>query len=147
MLLLNCYLKKNIVYIPTLARVKTGGYLIVEPISVVPASDTAGLRNALKAAVTREMLVVPSFPPREQQANPAILKYAHEKSYSAFVRGASAWHVDDRDGVYRIFPQKKGQPRGWVDDIDRMVEFPPGTAVDEVCDRLVSMMQAAPGVA
>ncbi len=143
MLILNCYLKKNTVYIPTLAQVKTGGYLIIEPVSVVPVSSTASLKEALEVAIDREMPVVPSFPPREQQAKPTILKYAHEKSYSAFVRGAFAWHVDGRDGVYKIFPQKKGQPRGWVDDKDRMVAFPPGTAADEVCDRLISMIQAA----
>jgi hypothetical protein len=143
MLILNCYLKKNTVYIPTLAKVKTGGYLIIEPVFVVNVSNTLNLKETLKAAIDREMPVVPSFPSREQQAKPTILKYAHEKSYSAFVRGAFAWRLDDRDGVYKIFPQRKGQPRGWVDDTDRMVEFPPEATADEICDRLISMIQTA----
>jgi len=51
--------------------------------------------------------------------------------------------IDGRDGAWKIVPQKSPPDRSRVDDLDRVIAFPPGTSIDEVCERMVALGQAA----
>jgi hypothetical protein len=145
-LIASCYLRRGIAYIPTKGQIGTGHYRDVDPVAVVSVPDTDDLRNALRETFARGNPIVSSLP-RYDRPDPVVLKYAGVKTFSAFARGTLVWRVEEREDVFKIVPQKNGQPRGWVDDNERTVEFPPGAVVDEVCDRLISMIQAAAGVA
>ncbi|MGB7078463.1 MAG: hypothetical protein WBD53_14840 [Xanthobacteraceae bacterium] len=57
--------------------------------------------------------------------------------------GASCWSIYEKDGVFQIEPFRV-HPRGyWAPDRDRFIEFQAGTAVDEVIDRMIAVLQDA----
>ena len=37
-MLYNCFLKKGVVYVPTVAKLQTGAYTDIEPVAVVPVA-------------------------------------------------------------------------------------------------------------
>jgi len=86
--------------------------------------------------------VVPE-PPIDGPEDFALLKYAGAKSVAAFDRGARTWRLSDHGSQYRIIASKPGRVRGWQDDLDNIVIFPPGTELDEVIDRAIAILQAA----
>jgi hypothetical protein len=51
------------------------------------------------------------------------------------------WNITDRNGLYQIRVDQPMQPRGWHEDKTKKVEFPPGTPVEDVIDRLIAMIQ------
>ena len=120
---------------------KTGGYQDIEPVAVIPLSDTAGLRVAFREMFLRGNPVIPTFVGRD--VPPVVLKFAGLKSFTAFARGTLVWVIDGRDGVWKIVPQKKGPERGWQYDFDRIMPQPPGTSIDELSERVVAVLQAA----
>lgn len=44
------YLRNGIVYVPTIGK-RGGAYIVMEPVAVVPAPDTEGLRRAFADAI------------------------------------------------------------------------------------------------
>jgi hypothetical protein len=64
------------------------------------------------------------------------------KSWGAFARGASPWAIEKRDGKYRII-RYRWEPNNWVQDPEQTVEFPPGTTLDQVIDRMIAILQEA----
>jgi hypothetical protein len=135
-----CYLRKGIVYLPTMGKVEPGFYMHTEPVAVVPVSDTADLRRALADTLRRGNPRVVA-PPRHLYPPPLILKYAGVKSYSTFTRGASAWHISKERTGWEIVGQRKGSSRGWVNDPEQKVRLAPEAGIDEVCDRMVEILQ------
>ncbi len=143
-MLVSCTLKKGIAYIPTVARTQAGFYITCEPVAVVPAADTEGLRRALQNSLTREIAVIPT-PKRDAYPPPVLPKYAGEKTWSAFMRGASEWDIYEKEGNYQITPWVK-DPEGsasWVPDSDHKIAFSPNTARDAVIDRMIAILQRA----
>jgi len=137
----SCYLRKGIVYMPTPGKIHRGPYYDIEPVAVVTASDTMGFRRALLEVIDRGNPEVP-IPSPEDVAKPLLPKYAGVKSYAAFANGAHLWGVWDHGGFYTIVPKKRMQPRGWVDDTDQAVTFPPDASIDDLCEKLIEMVQA-----
>jgi hypothetical protein len=141
-MLYHCYVRKSLVFVPTVAKVERGGpYSDVEPVAVVPVSDTAGLRHAFRETIARGNPIVPvvlryDLPP------PILLKYAGVKNWSAFARGTVTWGIIETDGAYRIIGYRKRADRGWEQDPDQVVKLPPGSSVDEVIERMIAIVQA-----
>jgi hypothetical protein len=143
-MLLSCTLKSGIVYVPTVARTEAGFYMIREPVAVVPAPNTEALRRALHDVMARGNAIIPT-PKRNAYPPPVLPKYAGEKTWSAFMGGASEWKIKEKDGSYQII-QYRENPKGdgsWVEDRDRKIEFAPGTTADNVIDRMIAILQAA----
>jgi len=135
-------LRKGIVYVPTMGEMDKGFYRGVEPVAVIPASNTDALRQALGATIARGNPHVPMLKRREWP-DPVVLKYAGVKNWSAFERGMRLWSITERAGEFRIAEQKKQSDRMWRDDPDQIVSFPSGTLIDEVIDRMVAILQNA----
>jgi hypothetical protein len=55
-MLYSCFLKKGVVYVPTVAKLQTGAYTDIEPVAVVPVSNTESLRRAFLDAIARRTL-------------------------------------------------------------------------------------------
>jgi hypothetical protein len=143
-MLFTCYLRNKIVYVPTMGRRKSEPvYSTIEPVSVVPLENAEGVRNALLEAIARGNITIPTPDRQALRAPPLILKYAGVKSWSAFFRSASTWSITEDDGVYKIgFWRKK--PRGyWEPDLEHEIQFPAGTTVDDVVDRMIGIIQEA----
>jgi hypothetical protein len=141
-MLYSCYLKNAIVYVPTVAKLKTGAYTDVEPVAVVPASNTEAVYQALFDAIERKNPVVPN-PPKDNWPPPILLKYSGAKTWSAFARGASTWSVKEKEGKYQIVGHRTHGRGYWEEDPEQKIEFPPGTAVDQVIARMITILQHA----
>ena len=138
----NFYLRKGIAYIPTMGKMEKGFYRGVEPVAVVAASNTEELRKALQSTIARGNPTVPMLRRREWPP-PVLLKYAGVGSWSAFERGMSLWSISDQDGVFQIAGKSK-QPDGmWKDDPELTISFPPGTTIDDVIERMITILQDA----
>jgi hypothetical protein len=137
----NYYLLKNIVYLPTWgAFTKTGALRVVEPVGVVPLSNTVGLRAAFREVLARGNPAVP--PLFGDQLNQRILpKYTGVKSDRAFYRRAESWSIEEKDGLYKIIGKQRRPDAGWKDDPKQTIDFPPGTKVDDVIDRAIALME------
>jgi hypothetical protein len=141
---MNCgvYLRNGILYLPTMGKMEEGFYRGVEPVAVVPVSNTAEAGEALQTMISRGNPIVPMLRRREIPP-PVLLKYAGVKRWSEFERGMQFWTIDEKDGCFRIAGQRKHQDRGWRDDTEQIVSFPPGTEVGEIIDRFIAILQNA----
>jgi hypothetical protein len=139
-MLYNCYLRPNIVYVPTVGR-RGGAYTDIEPVSVVPITNADGLHRALLDAIARKNPAVPlqkgKWPP------PVVLKYAGVKTWSTFARDASAWNIQEKEANYRIVGYRKHPDGYWVEDHEKKIEFPRGTTIEAVVDRMIDILQEA----
>jgi hypothetical protein len=134
------HLRNGIVYIPTMAKMDKGFYRGVEPVAVVSVSNTDALRQAIVETIARGNPDAPMLRRREWPA-PVVLKYAGVRSWSAFERGAQFWTIEGRNGRFQIAGQRQ-QPDGmWNDDPDRTITLPVGTPIDEVAQRMISILQ------
>ncbi len=138
----NCYAKKGTVYVPTVVKLQTGLYMDVEPVAVVPIVDTHGLRRAFLKAIARGNVVVPN-PPQDKWPPPVLPKYAGVKTWSAFARGASLWSIKEQDGNYKIAGYRSPRAGYWEPDPEQKIEFPPGSSVDAVVERMIEILQHA----
>ena len=138
---LTCYLRGKVVYLPTLGKIGTGFYRYIEPVETAPVSEDADLRQALLETIRRGNPTVPNVR-RSDHQEPVLPKYAGLKSWSAFARGATPWSVSDETGLYQIIGQRKRPDRGWEDDPDQTITLPAGSTVDDLCDRLIAILQA-----
>ena len=135
-------LHNGVVHIPTSYR---GGFFIEDaPIESVPVEQTDELRQAILVAIGR------GNPPISQDdANTRVgrkdrplLKAAGVRSWYVLDRQtAGLWSSTDRNGVYEIRVDQPMEPRGWHEDKSKRVQFPPGTSVEDVITRLITMIQ------
>jgi hypothetical protein len=139
-MLYKSYLRNGTVYVPTIGN-RGGVYIVMEPVAVVPAADTQGLRRAFAAAIGRGN---PELPVIKGEELPTImLKYTGTKSWPAFVRSTLNWNIGVIDDRYQIVGHFLRPDGGWAEDHDHKIKFPPGTGADVVIDRMVAILQEA----
>lgn len=143
-MLITCFLRDGVVYLPTVARRASGPiYTDIEPIVVVRLDDLVAVRQALQDSQKKGNPIIPDSDPRELRPPPIILKYARVRSWSTFFRTAWTWSIRDDDGLFKIISYRK-HPRGyWEQDLAQEIKFPPGTTVDDVVDRMIAILQEA----
>ena len=134
------YLRKGTVFLPTLGKMDRGPYRDIEPVDVVPVSDTEGLRRALGATIARGNPPIGPYP--RPYPPPVVLKYAGLKSWHAFARGAQPWSIRGKNGIFQIVGHRM-HPNGWVEDPNQTIHFPAGTTLDDVIDRMIAILQTA----
>jgi hypothetical protein len=141
-MLYTCYLRQGVVYVPTVGK-RGAVYTMIEPVAVVPATDTEGVRRAFLDAIARKNVAVLPHVKGTKWPRPVLLKYAGVRSWSAFARGTSLWHIEGNEGAYKIIGNRL-HPKGyWVEDRDQKIEFPPGSTTDDVIDRMIAILQEA----
>jgi hypothetical protein len=141
-MLLLCYLRRNVVYVPTVVELKTGAYMNVEPVAVIPVADTDCLRRVIGEALAKGNAIVPP-PPKDNWPPPLLPKYAGVKTWSAFARGALLWSIREKDGGYQIVPYRD-HPDGYLAE-DRELTFalPAGSSAEDAVDRMIAILQNA----
>jgi hypothetical protein len=141
---MNChlYLRKGMVYLPTMGKIDEGIYRAVEPVAVVSASDIDGIRQALEETIARGNPTARLLR-RSEYPSPLLLKYATVKSWPAFERGMTFWIVNKEDGVFQITGQSKRSDGGWRPDPERTIVFSPSSTTDNVIDRMIGIVQEA----
>jgi hypothetical protein len=134
------YLRKGKVFIPTFGLVDKGLYRDIEPVAVVDVSDAEALRRAFHETITRGNPPTGQYPRPYPQ--PVVVKHAGMKNWSTFARGASPWMIELLDRTCRIVGHRR-EPNNWAEDPEQSVEFPQGTTLDEVIDRMIAILQEA----
>lgn len=136
------YLRKGVLFLPTTAVVEHGLYRDIEPVAVVPISNTEGVRAAIRAVIARGNPPAPHFS-GGKYPKPILLKYAGLRTWSEFARGALNWNIEDEGGIYSIVGYRK-HPKGyWEQDHDNQIAFPPKSSVDNVIERMIEVLQSA----
>jgi len=141
-MLFHSYLRNGVAYVPTVVRLQTGAYVDVDPVAVVTVANTEGLRRAFLDTIARKNAIVPP-PPKDNWPPPVLLKYAGVKTWSAFARDASVWSIEEIDGDYLIAGYRTHHKGYWEEDPNQKTNFPPGTAVGDVIDRIIAILQDA----
>jgi len=141
---MNChiYLRNGIVYLPTMGKMDKGFYRGIEPVAVVPASNTEALRHALGETIARGNPRVPMLR-RSEWGPPVLLKYAGVKSWSTFERNMLLWDIKEDAGCFRIESNSKRPDGMWLEDPKQTIKFAPGTGMDSVVDRMIAILQEA----
>jgi hypothetical protein len=142
------YLRKGTAYVPTVAQTEAGFYTDIEPVAVIPVTDSRALEIAIKVVMNKGNPIVPT-PTRAAFPKPIVLEYAKVKSWSAFEKDALNWTIVEEAGNYKIKPaRKRADGIGWEADPDRVEALPPGTTHDDIARRIASLLaQAAVGLA
>ena len=142
-MLWNLYLRKDTVYLPTVAETDAGFFLDIEPVEVAAAGDIDALQHAVKQAIGRGNPKVPT-PTRGAFPKPVVLKYANVKSWSAFAQSSSNWNIVEKNGLYQITRGRKHpEGGGWEPDPTSTEDFPAGIGIDEIARRVASSVQLA----
>jgi hypothetical protein len=116
----------------------------IEPVSVLPVSDTDGLRRALRETVARGNPLVPKKHLDAYDKGERITsKYLGIKTPGEFNRRARCWDLFERDGLYEISGYKDGPIGRRVDRHDHVEPFPAGTSLETVIDRMIAILQSA----
>lgn len=136
------YLRSGLVFIPTTGFVQRAFYRIVEPVSVVPVSDGDAVHRALSETMARGNPKV-TAPQPSDRSPPFLTKYAGVKNWSTFVRNASLWGIDERDGNFGIYAYRRDPPNGWVRHKSRDETFQSGTPREKVIDRMIAILREA----
>jgi hypothetical protein len=140
------YLRKGLVYVPTVAQTEAGFYLGIEPVDVVPVADTEALQRAIWRAINAGNPKI-ATPTRAYFPEPVLLRYANVKSWPVFERSALFWSVAKKNGSYEISRGRKRSDRGWEDYPAQIQTMPPGSGLHEISHRIASLIQASAGTA
>jgi hypothetical protein len=135
------YLRKGIVFVPTMGLVPGGPYRDMDPVGVAPLSNLDAVRQALRDAISRGNPPAPRYPPGGHP-QPVVVKYAGVKSWSAFARGTLPWGIDEREGKYQIIGYRR-DPDGWRQDPEQKVDLPVGSTANDTINRLIAILQDA----
>lgn len=135
----DCYLRQGTVFLPTVGRVSKIVFFSVEPVAVVPVSNTDALRTALQETIKRGNPAVEY----DRSAPPVLCKYAGVKSWNMFARNASLWVMDDTNGSLRIEPNSRDSRGAFTPDRNAVETLPPGSTVDDLIDRMIAILQNA----
>jgi hypothetical protein len=136
------YLRRGVVYLPTMAKVLTGGGQEIEPVEKASVSDETALRHAIKETLARGNPVLASYSYADNP-DPWVIKSAKVKSFGEFAQGAMLWIMVEKDGVYEIRGQMKRPYKGWVPDPKNKIDLPSGSTSDDWVDRMIIILQAA----
>lgn len=139
-MLWHLYLKKGTAYVPAVGQAEAGFYTEIEPVSVVPVTDSGALQSAIKNAISKGNPIVPT-PPRAEK--PVVLKYANVKSWSAFEKDTLTWKIFEKAGRYEIKPGRRHPDGGWEDDLNRIESLPAGATLDDVAGRVAALLVEA----
>jgi hypothetical protein len=141
-MLVECYLREGIVYVPTVARRASSPiYTTIEPIAVVPLNDPDAVRAALLDSVKKGNAIIPDPDPQALRVPPIILKYARVRSWSAFFRTAWSWSITQEHRAYQILGYSK-HPKGyWEEDQSQKIQFPPQATPEDVVDCMLAILQ------
>jgi hypothetical protein len=137
---LKAYLRKGRVFIPTIGLVTRGLYRDIEPVTIVDVSETGTLRRSLSETAARGH--PPTGPYPRPNPLPLVAKYAGVKRWGDFARGASPWTIEERNGIYTIVGYRR-EPNNWAEDPEQTINFPLGTGLDQVIDRMIEILQSA----
>ena len=72
-----------------------------------------------------------------------MLKYTGTKSWAAFARSTLTWDIREAEGRYKIVGYRLHTDGYWVEDKNQKIEFPPGTTLDKVINRMIAILQDA----
>jgi hypothetical protein len=138
------YLRKQVVLVPTTGKLDGEPvYREMEPVEVVPLSNTDDVREALHSAVARGNPPAPRYSPGNFPP-PVVLRYAGVKSWSAFERGTLTWTIEQTDGTYQIVGYRHHPRKGyWEPDPEQKIELPRHSTVDDVIERMIAILQDA----
>jgi len=135
----DCYLRLGTVFLPTVGQVNKIVFFSVEPVAVVPVSNTGALRTALQETIKRGNPTVKY----DRSAPPILCKYAGVKSWNTFARNASLWVMHETDGVLRIGSNLRDSRGAFTPDKDAIETLPAGSTVDDLIDRMIAILQEA----
>jgi hypothetical protein len=135
----DCYLRQGIVLLPTVGKVNQVVHFLVEPVAVVPVSNTGALRTALQQTIKRGNPIVKY----DRLAPPILCKYAGVKSWNTFARNASLWVMDETDGTLRIEPNTRESNGAFTPDKDAAEKLVAGSTIDDLIDRMIAILQKA----
>lgn len=136
------YLRKGVVFVPTVARTEAGYYMGIEPLRVVPVDDSAAVQAAIKDAMSAGNPIVPT-PTRANFPESNLLKYAKVRSWSAFEKNALNWTIDENAGIYKICPGRRHPEGGWEDDPERIETLPADATIEQVARRVAALLADA----
>jgi hypothetical protein len=136
------YLRRGVVYLPTTAKVLTGGGQEIEPVEKAAISDETALRQAIRETLARGNPVLASYSYADNP-EPWVIKSAKVKSFGEFAQGTLLWIIVEKDGAYEIRPQKKVPYKGWIPDPDRKIALPEGSDEGDLIDRMIAVLNEA----
>jgi hypothetical protein len=138
------YLRKGIVYLPTVGKMGQGFYRNIEPVAKIPVVNTDALHQAIAAALKAGNPEVP-IPPRRNWPRPIIPKHAGVKSWSAFEHGMQLWSLEEKDSTLVFDTHFKSPNRMWVRTPEKQISFAAATPANEVIGHVVATLQKAAG--
>ena len=133
------YLRQGTVFLPTVGQVNKIVYFLVEPVAVIPVSNTGALRTAIHETIKRGNPAVQY----DRSAPPIFCKYAGVKSWGAFARNASLWVMDETDGKLRIEPNTRDSRGAFTPDKAAVETLPDGATIDDLIERMITILQEA----
>jgi hypothetical protein len=138
-----CYLRRGVVYIPTLVQIGPGGHhRQVEPISVIPVDQTPELLSAVRKRMTGvEKVLRPDNP--VLQISRGVYELAGLKSWAPFNRTAQNWTLSFHDGIYEIQGFRLARGGAWLPDPEQHDILPADTTIDAACAQMIRTMELA----
>jgi hypothetical protein len=134
------YLRKKTVYVPTVAQTEAGYFMDIDPVEVIPVTESEVIQRAIMAVINKGNPIV-ATPTRANFPTPVVLKYANVKTWSAFEKGTLSWTIERKSGNYQIRPKPDRGNQGSGEDATQIDLLPPGTGPDGLARRIIASIQ------
>ena len=134
------YLRKGIVYITTYGY-DGGLWVEIEPVSAIPLTNAVDLRQAIRKTIERGSPIIDIRPGTHQGS--IVAEHAGIRSWSAFMRDATSFSLSRRkNSAYKIETYRKmARGSAYEPDDSQTVVLPGDTDIDQVCDRMIEILQ------
>lgn len=140
MMLWHVYLRKGVIFVPTVAKTDAGFFMDIDPVTVVDSANHEGVVDAIKATISKGNPTV-ATPTRGTFPKPVVLPYANVKSWVTFEKNAFCWKISRNELGFQLRPQRKNFAGGWEDDPGQSRSFDGERSVDELASSIADQVQ------
>ncbi len=136
-IIISCWIRKGIVYLPTFYRSPEGLGITEAPLSIIPIHDKKNLEVELKKRFEIGNQIIEYS--REDYKN--LLPALGAKNWSSFEAKASSWFFRYVDSSFSIERHKKVPRRGYAFDPNQCEYLEIGTSFEVACTMFIEKIQ------
>jgi hypothetical protein len=135
------YLRKNKLYIPSVAQTEAGFYLEVDPVDVIDRDDCDGVCAAVSRVLAMGNPIIPT-PTRAAFPKWVILKYSGVRSHSVFEREAEKWSIQKDSHRYVLRHERRHAEGGWGEEPLYSESLPDTISIEDLGRRIFLLIKS-----
>ena len=136
--LIRCYLRKNEVIVPTIAKADAGFYLDAEPVHIFALTDAEAIKKEIIEQMNAEEHEIPT--PQVSTPGSVILEKLHIKSWQSFEKEAVMYTLHKGNDGANLYVTDRAANGLWSHNKDYAHQFPKAASSAEMANAIVERL-------